>query len=87
MFYIERSLTGPCLCSDLHDCLGMDSEGLGWYRNGSKALAFPTKEEAEDTTSPSTKAIAETSIVGKHPSGNTATVVFWSINYCFCHNE
>ena len=48
MFYIERSLTGPCLCSDLHDCLGMDSEGLGWYRNGSKALAFPTKEEAED---------------------------------------
>lgn len=48
MFYIERSVQGPCLCSDLHDCLGMDSEGLGWYRNGSKALAFPTKEEAEE---------------------------------------
>jgi hypothetical protein len=25
----------------------MDSEGLGWFSDGSKALAFPTKEEAE----------------------------------------
>jgi len=48
MFYIERSCTGPLLCSDTHYCLGMDSEGLGWYSNGSKALAFPTKEEAEE---------------------------------------
>ena len=47
MFYIERSLTGPCLCSDTHYCLGMDSEGLGWFSDGSKAIAFPTKEEAE----------------------------------------
>ena len=48
MFYIERSCTGPFLCSDTHYCLGMDSEGLGWFRNGSKALAFQTKEEAEE---------------------------------------
>lgn len=48
MFYIERSCTGPLLCSDTHYCLGMDSEGLGWFSNGSKALAFPTKEEAEE---------------------------------------
>lgn len=47
MFYIERSVKGPCLCSDLHDCLGMSSNGLGWFRDGSIALAFPTKEEAE----------------------------------------
>lgn len=47
MFYIERSVKGPCLCSDLHDCLGMSSKGLGWFRDGSIALAFPTKEEAE----------------------------------------
>lgn len=47
MFYIERSVQGPCLCSDLHDCLGMDSRGLGWFRDGSYAMAFPTKEEAE----------------------------------------
>lgn len=48
MFYIERSCTGPLLCSDTHYCLGMDSDGLGWFSDGSKALAFPTKEEAED---------------------------------------
>lgn len=47
MFYIERSVKGPCLCGDLHDCLGMNSKGLGWFRDGSIALAFPTKEEAE----------------------------------------
>lgn len=47
MFYIERSVKGPCLCSDLHDCLGMGSKGIGWFRDGSMALAFPTKEEAE----------------------------------------
>ena len=47
MFYIERSVQGPCMCSDLHDCLGMDSRGLGWFRDGSYAMAFPTKEEAE----------------------------------------
>lgn len=47
MFYIERSLQGPCLCSDTHYCLGMDSEGLGWFSDGSYAVAFPTKEEAE----------------------------------------
>lgn len=47
MFYIERSVHGPCLCSDLHDCFGMDSKGLGWFRDGSYAVAFPTKEEAE----------------------------------------
>lgn len=47
MFYIERSVTGPILCSDLHDCLGMDSRGLGWFRDGSKGMAFHTKEEAE----------------------------------------
>lgn len=47
MFYIERSVQGPCLCSDLHDCFGMDSSGLGWFRDGSYAVAFPTKEEAE----------------------------------------
>lgn len=47
MFYIERSCTGPLLCSDTHYCLGMDSEGLGWFSDGSKAIAFPTKEEAE----------------------------------------
>lgn len=48
MFYVERSVKGPCLCSDLHDCLGMDSNGLGWFRDGSMGLAFPTKEEAEE---------------------------------------
>ena len=47
MFYIERSEKGPFMCSDLHDCLGMSSKGLGWFRDGSIALAFPTKEEAE----------------------------------------
>lgn len=47
MFYIERSVQGPCLCSDIHDCVGMDSKGLGWFRDGSYAVAFPTKEEAE----------------------------------------
>lgn len=47
MFYIERSVQGPCLCSDIHDCFGMDSKGLGWFRDGSYAVAFPTKEEAE----------------------------------------
>lgn len=47
MFYIERSEKGPCMCSDLHDCLGMGSKGIGWFRDGSMALAFPTKEEAE----------------------------------------
>ena len=47
MFYIERSVQGPCLCSDLHDCLGMSSKGLGWFSDGSIALAFLTKEEAE----------------------------------------
>lgn len=48
MFYVERSVKGPCLCSDLHDCLGMGSKGLGWFRDGSMGLAFPTKEEAEE---------------------------------------
>ena len=47
MFYIERSEKGPCMCSDLHDCLGMGSKGIGWFRDGSMALAFPTKEDAE----------------------------------------
>ena len=47
MFYNERSVQGPCLCSDFHDCFGMDSNGLGWFRDWSYAVAFPTKEEAE----------------------------------------
>lgn len=47
MFYIERSVKGPFLCSDLHECLGMNSKGIGWFRDGSIALAFPTKAEAE----------------------------------------
>lgn len=47
MFYIERSEKGPFMCRDLHDCLGMSSKGLGWFRDGSIALAFPTKDEAE----------------------------------------
>lgn len=48
MFYIERSCTGPMLCSDTHYCLGLkETGGLVWICDGSKALAFPTKEEAE----------------------------------------
>ena len=49
MFYIERSVQGPCLCSDLHDCYGMTESGeLGWVRDGLRAIGFETKIEAED---------------------------------------
>lgn len=49
MFYIERSVPGPVLCSDIHDCLAKTADGkAAWTRDGSYALAFHTKEEAED---------------------------------------
>ncbi len=49
MFYIERSITGPCLCSDIHDCMCVASDGkITWTRDGSQARAFRTKEEAEE---------------------------------------
>ena len=49
MFYIERSVPGPVLCSDLHDCLAATADGKAvWTRDGSYALAFHTKEEAEE---------------------------------------
>lgn len=49
MFYIERSIQGPVLCSDIHDCYGMMENGeLGWIRNGLYAIGFKTKIEAED---------------------------------------
>lgn len=49
MFYIERSCTGPILCSDTHYCLGLkETGGLVWTCDGSKALAFPSKETAEE---------------------------------------
>ena len=49
MFYIESSCTGHFMCSDTHYCLGLKETGeLMWTRDGSKALAFPTKEDAEE---------------------------------------
>lgn len=49
MFYIERSILGPVLCSDIHDCLATTADGeAAWTRDGSDALAFHTKEEAEE---------------------------------------
>lgn len=49
MFYIERSVQGPPLCSDIHDCYGMTEDGeLGWIRDGLRAIGFETKIEAED---------------------------------------
>lgn len=49
MFYIETSCRGPVLCSDSHFCLGLDEAGgLAWTNDGRKALAFPSKEAAEE---------------------------------------
>ena len=49
MFYIERSVQGPPLCSDIHDCYGFQPDGeLGWIRDGLRAIGFETKIEAED---------------------------------------
>lgn len=49
MFYIERSIQGPVLCSDIHDCYGtMENGELGWINNGLYAIGFKTKTEAED---------------------------------------
>ena len=49
MFYIERSIQGPVLCSDIHDCYGTMANGeLGWIHNGLYAIGFKTKIEAED---------------------------------------
>lgn len=49
MFYIERSIEGPVLCSDLHDCMCiMPSGELTWLRNGIYAHGFQTKEAAEE---------------------------------------
>ena len=49
MFYIERSIQGPVLCSDIHDCYGtMENGELGWICNGLYAIGFKTKIEAED---------------------------------------
>lgn len=49
MFYIERSITGPCLCSDIHDCMCVAADGkITWTRDGSQAHAFLTKDEAEE---------------------------------------
>lgn len=49
MFYIERSITGPCLCSDIHDCMCVTPDGkITWTRDGSQAIAFLTKDEAEE---------------------------------------
>ena len=49
MFYIERSITGPILCSDIHDCLCIAPDGkITWIRDGSQSSAFQTKEEAEE---------------------------------------
>ena len=50
MFYIERSVQGPPLCSDLHDCLCVNpiNGGMEWRRYGEDALAFETKKDAEE---------------------------------------
>lgn len=48
MFYIERNVLGPVLCSDLHDCLAATADGeAAWTSDGRNALAFHTREEAE----------------------------------------
>lgn len=49
MFYIECSYMLPIVCRYTHYCIGLNESGdIEWIRDGNKALAFQSKEAAEE---------------------------------------